>query len=260
MIDLHCHIIFGVDDGPINETESLAMMKKAVEDGITTIVATPHHLNERYVNEREQILPRVKQLNELARVNNLNLRIVPGQEVRLYHDIVADYLKKKIVTIGDNTQYLLVELPFHFLPSSTAYIFSQLQNEGLTPIIAHPERNAGFMDQPEKLIELVENGVLTQLTASSIVGDFGKKVQALCYQMIEANAVHVIASDAHHVTNRSFKMQEALHLLKKRYGAAYPHALLKNAESILANKKCTSFNTIPPQIKAKRFFDRFKKS
>jgi len=255
MIDLHSHILPGIDDGAANEKESLEMMKAAIEDGITIIAATPHHQNGKFINEREVILSGVKRLNELAKEHHLNIQVVPGQEIRLYGEIEEDYRHKKLVTLGGDSEYILVEFSNRHVPRYTERLFYDIQILGLKPIIVHPERNLEIIESPEKLIHLIEKGALVQATAASITGCFGKKVHKFTHQLIEANAVHIIASDAHNTSSRGFQMKNAVEVLEKKYGADYVHYLKTNAKDILANNL-----VYPPQpelYKRKRILGLF---
>lgn len=232
MVDLHCHILPGLDDGAANERESLRMMRSAVKEGITIISATPHK-NRAYTAERKTILAAVKRLNELINEHGLDLKIVPGQEIRLYGEIVEDYRSQKLITLGGDTRYILIEFPSDHVPEYTDHLFYNIRGQRLRPIIAHPERNTYFLKHPEKLIELVEQGAFIQITAASVVGSFGKKVQKLAYELMEASVVHIIASDAHNVATRGFQMKEAFALLEKKYGPNYVRILKRNAEEAL---------------------------
>lgn len=255
MIDLHCHILPNIDDGAVDEAESLEMMKTAIDEGITVVAGTPHHQNGKYNNEREVILAGVKQLNELAEEHQLNIKIIPGQEIRLYGEIENDYQDQKLVTIGDNTRYVLIEFSNRHIPRYAERLFYDIQLQGLKPIIVHPERNSEIMENPEKLMNLIEKGALVQVTAASIVGRFGKKIQKFTHQLIDANAVHIIASDAHNISTRGFQMKAAIDALEKKYGADYVEYLQSNATDILADKPIYPMQTNP--VKRKKILGIF---
>src|SRR3954464_12514878 len=134
MIDLHCHILPGVDDGARNLSESVEMAKKAVEQGIHTIVATPHHLNNRYENPKQSIIDRVRELNKALLEEKIDINVLPGQETRIYGEMVEGYETGGILPI-DNTQYVLVEFSSGHVPRYTEQLFYDLQTKGLVPII-----------------------------------------------------------------------------------------------------------------------------
>ena len=200
MIDIHCHILPGIDDGAKTMEDSLAMAAQAVQQGITKIIATPHHKNGKYENRKQDILPKVAELNKVLKEKGIPLDILPGQEPRIYGELVEDYQKGEIVTLNDGNQYVFLELPSAHVPRYTGKLLYDIQSEGLTPIIVHPERNQELIQNPDLLYEFVKNGTLTQVTAASMAGDFGKKIKKFSHQLIEANLTHFIASDAHNIT------------------------------------------------------------
>lgn len=255
MIDLHSHILPSLDDGAVDEAQSIEMMRAAIDEGITIVAATPHHQNGEYNNEREVILAGVKRLNDLAEEHQLNIKIVPGQEIRLYGEIERDYEDQKLVTIGDNTRYILIEFSNRHVPRYTEQLFYDLQLQGLKPIIVHPERNLEIMASPEKLMKLIEKGALVQVTAGSITGHFGKKIQKFTHELINTNAFHIIASDAHNISNRGFHMKGAVQALEKKYGAEYVEYLQSNARDILADKAINPWQTTV--VKRKKLFGIF---
>jgi protein-tyrosine phosphatase len=202
MIDLHSHILPGIDDGARDLSDSVNMAKKAVEQGIHTIVATPHHLNNRYENPKQTIIDRVRELNKVLLDEKIDLNVLPGQETRIYGEMLAGYEQDEILPI-DNTQYVLVEFSSTHVPRYTEKLFYDLQTKGLIPVIVHPERNQEIIERPEVLYQLVKKGALTQVTAASISGDFGKKIKNFSMQLIEANLTHFIAFK-HFTINSSF--------------------------------------------------------
>ncbi|WP_336882091.1 tyrosine-protein phosphatase [Priestia koreensis] len=233
MIDLHSHILPGIDDGAKNMEQSLEMAKVAVNEGITTLFATPHHHhNGRYINIRESIFERVAELNERLSHYNIPLLVLPGQEPRIYGELLDDYDNGKIVTVNDKGKYLLIELPSSQVPYFTEQLLFDIQLRGLTPIIVHPERNSRLIEEPNLLYQFVKKGALTQLTASSITGEFGKKIKKFSMQLLDANLAHVIASDAHNTGSRGFHMQKAFHHIHKQFGQDMGYMLRENAQLI----------------------------
>ncbi|WP_059173408.1 tyrosine-protein phosphatase [Bacillus sp. FJAT-27445] len=254
MIDIHCHILPGVDDGAKSIRESLEMARTAVSEGIKTIVATPHHKNNRYTNPKQSILEQVSDLNNHLQMAQIPLTVLPGQEVRVYGELVEDYEKNEILTLAE-THYLFLELPSDQVPRYTEKLVYNLQMGGLTPIIVHPERNHEIIERPGILYTLVKNGVLTQITASSVCGYFGKKIKNFSFQLIESNLTHFIASDAHNTHSRGFKMQEAYEVAENRYGKELSYMFKENAELLLLDKNI--YKEIPEPIKKKKIFGIF---
>ncbi|MFD9624844.1 tyrosine-protein phosphatase [Peribacillus muralis] len=255
MIDIHSHILPGVDDGAKSIEDSLQMARMAVMEGIHKIIATPHHMNGKYENCKEDIIARVATLNEVLQAQAIPLEILPGQETRIYGEILKDYKLEEVVTLNDGGKYLFIELPSAHVPRFTEQLLSDIQFERLTPIIVHPERNQELIENPDLLYKLVNNGTLTQVTAASVSGAFGKAVQKFSMQLIEANLTHFVSSDAHNITNRSFKMNEAYDAIEKKYSVDYVNLFLDNAELLVEGK--TIYKEVPEKIKKKKFLGVF---
>lgn len=217
MIDLHCHILPGLDDGAQNVEDSLAMAHKAVASGITHILCTPHH-NGKYRNEKDVIIEAVAQLQQVLDAENIPLTLYEGQEVRISGEIIEEYEAGKLLGTDVNDHYMLIEFPTQDVPQYTERLFFELLAKGITPVIVHPERNSVFIEDPNKLIPFIEMGVLTQMTAPSYVGVFGKKIQKVSEQMLSHNLIHMMASDAHNLRTRDFYLEEAFTKLRKEYG------------------------------------------
>lgn len=255
MIDLHCHILPGVDDGAKTMEETIEMAKVAVEEGITHILATPHHMNRDWINEKKDVIKLIETVQKELDSRMIPLTIFPGQEVRLYGEVLDDVKDDKILFVDEKRQYLLVEFPTSSIPAYTERLFYDLQSNGVTPIIVHPERNHIIIEHPNKLKNLIEKGCLTQLTAASFTGGFGKQIQKLSKKLIEANLIHFIASDAHNTTNRSFHMKEAYEKLAKEYGASKRDEFVQTTKDLINGEIITPLE--PSKIKKNRLFDLF---
>ncbi|MGW6662152.1 tyrosine-protein phosphatase [Peribacillus sp. NPDC055009] len=236
LIDIHCHILPGVDDGSADIKESFNMAKKAVEAGITHLFATPHHLNEKYVNVKNNIIDHTVRLNKSLQQNNIPLTIHLGQEVRIHRDIFTSLEKEEILTLDDNGTYLLLELPSGRVPTYTQEVIYELLLKGITPIIVHPERNKELNENHKLLFTLVEEGALTQLTSGSIIGNFGKSIQSFSKKIIEHNLAHFIATDAHNIGSRGFTLQHAYETITKVYGIERTFYFKENAEQLLKDQ------------------------
>lgn len=254
MIDIHTHILPGVDDGAQTVSDSLEMARLAVEEGISKLVASPHHYTSRFYNPKEEIVPKVERLNNELKKEGIPLEVLVGQEVRLIGDFVKEYESDQIVTINDGI-YVLVEFPANHVPRYAEQLFYDIQMAGLIPIIVHPERNSQIVEQPDKLYHLIEKGALSQVTAASIAGYFGKRIQRFSLQLIEANLTHVIASDAHNTTNRSFKMNEAFLTIEKEFGIEAVYIFKENAELIISGGMV--YREHPQKIKRRKLLGLF---
>lgn len=255
MIDLHCHILPNVDDGSASSEMSIEMAKRAVSEGITAIVATPHHQNGRYLNEKEAILQSVEQLNSLLVREGVPLTILPGQENRIYGEILDDYHQDKILTLNNTGKYLFVEFPSSQVPRYAERLLFDIQSQGIIPIIVHPERNSRLLEDPDLLYNFINKGALAQVTASSLVGHFGKKIKKFSHQLIDANLVHFVSSDAHNLQHRSFHMQAAIDVIESEHGRDYYYMFLENAQCVIDGTQC--YKESPEKIMRKKFLGIF---
>ncbi|MCA9404225.1 MAG: tyrosine protein phosphatase, partial [Candidatus Omnitrophica bacterium] len=166
MIDIHCHILPDIDDGPRTMEESLEMCRIAVADGITTIVATPHH-NSPYVESlpADVVLKKVAELREELHRHTIPLEILPGQEIHITETIVEDILQGRSLTLNNAGKYALIEMPADSVPFYVRQVVERLKVNGITAIIAHPERNRQVQQDPQSLADLIAAGALGQITA-----------------------------------------------------------------------------------------------
>src|SRR5690606_19224363 len=204
---------------------------------------------------KEEIFKKVDELNEYLRSEKVDVQILPGQETRIYGELLEDYEAGEILTLANISNYLFVEFPSNYVPRYTDKLFFDIQLKGLIPVIVHPERNAELIERPDKLYNLVKNGAATQITAASFTGYFGKKIQKFTNDLIEANLTHIIASDAHNSTTRGFKMEEALDFLKKKNGNDYVYNFMDNVELVGEGKDI--YCEIPEKIKKKKICGLF---
>ena len=233
MIDIHCHILPGVDDGASSLTESLAMARAAEKEGIQKIIATPHHQNGAFMNNGADIIGVVDYLNGKIQEEQIAVQILPGQETRIYGDMLADLKNGDVLPLNETSGYVFVELPASHVPEYSTQLLFDMQIAGYKPIIVHPERNLELMDNPDKLYRIVKNGALTQITAASVIGKSGKKIEKFTRQLLEANLTHFIASDAHHSKKRSFHMRAAYQDIKKEHGNDLVYQLMENSEALV---------------------------
>lgn len=196
MLDLHTHILPGVDDGPDSMEESMEMARLAFAGGTRIIVATPHN---RDVVERSSISTvrsLVDEMNRLLQAEALPVTVLMGMENHLEMD-TPQQVERGLALPIEGTRYILLEFPFEFYPFYAEDVVFKLQLQGLKPIIVHPERIAPIMDDVEVLANLVGKGALSQVTAGSIAGRFGKDVQRFTRELLRKDLVHIIASDGH---------------------------------------------------------------
>ncbi|RRK09248.1 tyrosine protein phosphatase [Lactiplantibacillus garii] len=229
-VDLHCHILPKIDDGSPSLATSLDLARQAVADGIGTILATPHHMDRHYRNHAVDVEAAVTAFQRELDQHQIPLKIYAGQEVHLNGHLM-DHLDD-LLGIDTRSNYLLLELPHEMVPSYVDEMIFQLSCAGITPVIAHPERNAQLIAEPQRLYELVKQGVLAQVTATSLVGTFGGRVQRTAKEFVKCGLVQVVASDAHALTNREFAMTKAYKVLSEM-NSEYPDQFEQNARDLL---------------------------
>lgn len=210
MYDLHCHILPGIDDGPQSMAETLEMCGRAVQDGIHSIVATPHTLSSVFHSSFKKVMDLTVVVQEELAAAGIPLTVYPGAEIHVCPDLLEQIENGDAGTINNNGSYVLVEFPVNYVPPRFKEEIFRLKLKGITPIIAHPERNSAIAADIAKLYELVLAGALCQVTAFSITGEFGEGIRQCAEQLLRAGLVHVIASDAHAAFDRVPVLSEAV--------------------------------------------------
>lgn len=218
MIDIHAHILPGLDDGPSAMEECLGMARAAIGDGIHTIIATPHSLSGLYVNQRRDILSACGELNAALKKQGLPMTILPGSEIHLSTEITDELENGRLMTLNDTGRYISLELPDQFIPEATTVFVKRLSHDNVTPIISHPERNHAIQQNPRLLGALVSAGALSQITAGSLLGAFGPHALKCCRRLIQANMIHFMASDAHSVRTRPPELSTGFRKLSSLMG------------------------------------------
>jgi protein-tyrosine phosphatase len=197
MIDLHAHILPGLDDGPRDIRESVDMCMMAADDGIHTIVATPHTGNGTYDNPRPRVLAAVSELNETLQGEGVGVRILPGADIHVHPHLDRLIEGRETCTVNDAMRYIMVEFPRHVIPPNYIEWLSRLTGAGFIPIFTHPERNMAVRNNMAIVSRWVREGGLVQVTAMSLTGEFGSEIQKCTLKLLKRCLVHVIASDAH---------------------------------------------------------------
>lgn len=210
MVDIHCHILPAIDDGPGHMDESVAMAHMAAADGITHIVATPHIKHE--LIEPSRIAALIKELNQRLGAQGVELTVLGGADV----SAVLDPSLLKSYTIN-GTDYILIEFPHTHLPSNAKHVVFGFAAKGFRPIVTHPERNISVIKEPSLAQGLVDSGGLLQVTGGSLTGEFGAEAKKCAISLLKKGLVHFIASDAHSVSWRppvlSFALEAAASLV-----------------------------------------------
>lgn len=217
LVDLHAHLLPGVDDGSPDIRTSLELARKSVSDGVTHMLLTPHHMDGKYVNHKQDVIRKTQLFQDALDKAGIPLRVFPGQEVHLTDKLLDAIDNDDILFADSNNRYLMLELPHTHVPEYFLNnILPELQLRGITPVIVHPERNQGIQRDHQLLYDLVKAGCLTQLTASSYLGVFGERVENLTQKIIDANLGTTFSSDAHALKGRGSQMSNAYEKLSNQ--------------------------------------------
>jgi len=221
MIDTHSHILAGVDDGAEDEQETLEMCHIARQDGISTMVATPHSFDGKYLCEPEEIKSRVCSLNEALSENDIDLRILPGMEVRIVAELPQHISEGRILALNEGGYVLLEFHPSH-IPAGFENLLKDLIERGFGAVLAHPEKNVVIQRKPEYLYALIEEfhtwKLLVQITADSVIGMASFRAGRVARILLEHDLVHLIATDAHSSKGRIPQLSQAVAVAARLVG------------------------------------------
>ncbi len=241
-VDIHAHLLPDVDDGPPNWDVSLEMLEQGERDGIEQVVCTPHIFSARDFDREPLLTARFEELVHRSRKRGLSIALYMGSEIYIQPDL---QLHRSLSTLAQNQRYFLVEFPMNTIPDFVAQRFFDLVVDQKIPVIAHPERNGRILTKPSNALELVKRGALLQLNAGSLLGQFGNTIQRVAMQLMDANIVHVIASDAHDATQRPFLLGAAFELVKQKWGERRAGMLFsENPKCILAGSSLPDLEAI----------------
>jgi protein-tyrosine phosphatase len=254
MVDIHHHLLPGLDDGSSDLETSLAMARMAAADGITHIAATPH-ANSRYTFDpvrNEELLQSIR--DGLAR-EGVSITIGGGCDFHLSYDNIQDAREHPRKYTLNGHEYLLIELPDFSIPRQLDESFYELRLAGMTPILTHPERNPTLQNKPERLAEWVRQGMLIQVTTSSVLGQMGKTAERMAHRLLADRWVNFLATDAHNVKHRRPKMRAAYEMVAKKYGEAYAERIcVENPLAVFEGRQ------LPAQEELLHLFDTKKPS
>lgn len=229
MIDLHCHYLPGIDDGSQSMAESLDLARASVADGITHAAMTPHIHPGRYENIRSTVVEATRQFRLALADSAVPLEVYPAGEVRLSSDVIDLLDQDELPFLGvlDDFRILLLEFPYGLIPLGTDKLACWLLANKIRPLIAHPERNKAVMQNVERISPFVEMGCWLQVTAGSVIGEFGQAAQECASLMLDRHWVSVIATDAHNLIHRAPVMTAARNSLANLYGHEYADELTR---------------------------------
>ncbi len=236
MIDLHCHIIPGIDDGAADIAVSLAMARASAADGVSVLACTPHILPGLYHNTGPQIRAMLQRLQEVLEQEGIPLRLVPGADVHMVPDLVEGLRSGRILSIADS-RYVLVEPPHHTAPPQLEDFFFGLLVAGVVPILTHPERLSWVPQRYEAIQRLVRAGVWMQITSGSLAGAFGRTAQYWAHRMLDEGCVHILATDAHDTKHRRPDLSRGRELAEMRVGSKEAkHLVVTRPGGVIANE------------------------
>lgn len=214
MIDVHSHIVFGVDDGSKSIEQSIEMLQEANSLGFEKVIVTPHYIEEYYEMDKEEIAARIEILKEELEKVDCNIEIIQGNEIYITNNI-NELLENEQAVALNNKKYVLFELPLNAEAMNLNEVVYQILEKGRIPILAHPERYPFVQKDPNVLLDLIENGVLIQSNYGSIIGQYGKQVKNTVKKMLEHNMVHLLGSDVHRPRTVYTRIDEALEEIGK---------------------------------------------
>jgi protein-tyrosine phosphatase len=248
MVDIHCHILPGMDDGPKEMDLSLQMAEMAIAEGITHLIATPH------ANSQFPFLPEIirQRRDELQSHVEGRLSLATGCDFHLSYENLQDIKHNPSKYTLNQKKYLLVEFADFSIPPAIDQILHQLQLAGLRPIITHPERNPLIRTSPEKLLQWMRQGCYVQVTALSFLGRFGPSAQATAEMLLAHDSVHFVASDAHNITSRPLKLREAYARVAELKSAELAEALFSGNPRAAFDGVPLPYTPEPPE----KFVDR----
>ena len=247
MIDLHIHILPGVDDGAQSYDDSIEMAELAMQSGVTTIVATPHaNQKGRFENfYTPEFARRYEKLEEMLRSNGLALQVLEGQEIMASDDMSEKIQDGRLISLN-YTQYYLLEFPFDANPSWIADRLTDVIVLGKTPLIAHVERYYCVQYDPSYVYDWIELGCVTQMNKGSVFGKFGRAVQDVCEILLNYELIHCIASDAHSPVQRTPWLREIHRFLTEKFDEEYAYRLLEgNPYRLLVGKGIPNYAVDP---------------
>lgn len=245
IIDMHSHILPGLDDGARDWEEFLHMARKAVEEGVGTMVCTPHFIPGEFEYTEEEYISTLNNAKKLLVSENIPLKLVAGSEVFLTHDVLTLLESGRNLSINWANHYLLIELPRMDLPHYIEDLIFALKLRGITPIIAHPERNLKLANEPYLLKDLIAKGCLCQLNTGSVTGVYGKNTQKVARLFLTQGLIHLLGSDAHSSGSRGPNFKQSLKIINKLIGSKALHNIIElNPMAVLKGLPINSENQV----------------
>ncbi len=244
MIDIHSHILPGVDDGSKSLEDSMEIAKIYLSQGINSVIATPHYIEGEGYNTYQENLKVLENLNKKIKENSINFEIMLGNEVYITPNII-DLLDKGHISTLNSSRYLLIEFPMFDIPLYTEEIIYELKLRGITPIIAHPERNRKIVEDPNILFEFITKGALAQTNTESLLGMYGQAIKDTAEILLTHDMIHFIATDAHSKRRRAPRLKKCIGQIISLVGQERFKELTEiNPQAVVNNEDIDVYNPV----------------
>ncbi|MDU4934698.1 MAG: CpsB/CapC family capsule biosynthesis tyrosine phosphatase [Peptostreptococcaceae bacterium] len=236
MIDMHCHILPGIDDGASDLEEALEMARIAESEGIKKIVNTSHFHPEFKYTMGEELVEAINSFNVALKANKIDLEVLIGNEIYYTDEIIEELHNLNFHTLN-NSKYLLIEFSPMNVPKNLADVVYEVKLKGYIPVLAHVERYNNIIENPNIIYDCIKEGAIIQVNASSILGKHGKEIKKVSDILLDNNMIHIVASDAHGSERRRPQLREAYEFVKNKYSEETADNLFKNNQSLIIENK-----------------------
>lgn len=237
LIDMHCHILPGVDDGSASIEQTMSMLKLAYGDGTRVMIATPHYHIGRMVTDKKQCQERLEQVKKHLQTIGMDMELHLGCEIYYFSEAMDKVTDNEVSTLAGSS-YVLIEFEPKVDYQRIQRAVSNVAGEGYVPILAHIERYMCLMDKPDRCQELIEHGALLQVNASSVVGKHGKDIQKFIKKQMKKRHISFVASDAHGDTARRPRLMDAYEYVKKKIDEDYANDIFRNNQlKVIADER-----------------------
>jgi protein-tyrosine phosphatase len=242
-VDIHCHCLPGLDDGPATMSESLSLCRALVNENISTVVATPHQLGRfSECNDAAQVREAVSALNEELKTNDIVLAVMPGADVRVDERTCKLLEEDKVLTLADGGKYILLELP-HEVFIDIEPLLDELASVGIQAIISHPERHSGLAKKPDILAKWLECPAYLQVTAGSLLGCFGSAAEKFGWGLLNSGWASLVATDCHDLDGRRPCMKAAFKRINDRLGKTFARLVcIENPLRVLKGQDMAAYS------------------
>lgn len=235
MIDIHTHVLPGVDDGAQTLAESIGILRKAAEEGVELMVATPHVLEMPSQSAWQYVRETFDGVTEKLIAERIHIEVRLGAELFISPEVPSMVKSNRELTIDGKSTHVLLELPLQEIPVFTEQVVFKLLIDGITPIIVHPERCLEIVTSPGRVASLVQKGALTQINTGSLMGRYGKDVQKTAKLLLSRNLVHLMASDIHALYKNSYSLPYGMRLAARIVGRKKAEELVTTAPARIMN-------------------------